>query len=176
MIVAHPARGLRMPRSARNTARLAAVVALIGTALAACGSSSADGGSTITVSHGYTAVEATELQALATQWNDAHPSTKVNLVFNGGNDSALQKTVAGFTAGNYPDVAYFPPSCRPVRSGTTTCRRGRTRPSAHWLVNSTVVSATCVVSHLVLCSLAGYAFARLRSPAAESCSSRSWRP
>jgi multiple sugar transport system substrate-binding protein len=31
---------------------------------------------------------------------------KVNAVFNGGNDSALQKTIAGFTAGNYPDVAY----------------------------------------------------------------------
>ena len=27
-------------------------------------------------------------------------------VYNGGNDNALQKTVAGFTAGNYPDVAY----------------------------------------------------------------------
>ncbi len=35
-----------------------------------------------------------------------NPTMKVNLVFNGGNDSALQKTVAGFTAGNYPDVAY----------------------------------------------------------------------
>jgi len=32
----------------------------------------------------------------------------------------------------------------------------------HWLVNSTIVSVTCVVSNLVLCSLAGYAFARLR--------------
>jgi multiple sugar transport system permease protein len=31
-------------------------------------------------------------------------------------------------------------------------------------VNSTIVSVTCVVSNLVLCSLAGYAFARLRFP------------
>lgn len=34
-------------------------------------------------------------------------------------------------------------------------------PFAHWLINSTIVSLTCVISNLVLCSLAGYAFARL---------------
>lgn len=43
---------------------------------------------------------------MAAQWNHSHPSAKVTLQFNGGNDSALQKTVAGFTAGNYSDVAY----------------------------------------------------------------------
>lgn len=37
-------------------------------------------------------------------------------------------------------------------------------PFAQWLANSTIVSVTCVVSNLVLCSLAGYAFARLRFP------------
>jgi multiple sugar transport system permease protein len=37
-------------------------------------------------------------------------------------------------------------------------------PMAHWLLNSTIVSVTCVVSNLVLCSLAGYAFARLSFP------------
>jgi multiple sugar transport system permease protein len=37
-------------------------------------------------------------------------------------------------------------------------------PFPRWLVNSTIVSVTCVVSNLVLCSLAGYAFARLRFP------------
>jgi multiple sugar transport system permease protein len=31
-----------------------------------------------------------------------------------------------------------------------------------WFVNSTIVSLVCVVSNLVFCSLAGYAFARLR--------------
>jgi multiple sugar transport system permease protein len=35
---------------------------------------------------------------------------------------------------------------------------------AQWLVNSAIVSVTCVASNLVLCSLAGYAFARLRFP------------
>ena len=37
-------------------------------------------------------------------------------------------------------------------------------PFGQWLVNSTIVSVTCVISNLVLCSLAGYAFARLRFP------------
>jgi multiple sugar transport system permease protein len=37
-------------------------------------------------------------------------------------------------------------------------------PFGHWLLNSAMVSVTCVVSNLVLCSLAGYAFARLRFP------------
>jgi multiple sugar transport system permease protein len=31
-----------------------------------------------------------------------------------------------------------------------------------WLANTTIVSATAIVSHLVLCSLAGYGFARLK--------------
>lgn len=37
-------------------------------------------------------------------------------------------------------------------------------PFAHWLVNSAVVSLTCVVTNILFCSLAGYAFARLRFP------------
>lgn len=32
----------------------------------------------------------------------------------------------------------------------------------HWLLNSTIVSTVAVVSHLFLCSLAGYGFARLK--------------
>src|SRR5450755_593928 len=35
-------------------------------------------------------------------------------------------------------------------------------PFGHWLLNSAVVSVVCVISNLVLCSLAGYAFARIR--------------
>jgi multiple sugar transport system permease protein len=35
-------------------------------------------------------------------------------------------------------------------------------PFGQWLFNSAVVSVACVVSNLVLCTLAGYAFARLR--------------
>lgn len=37
-------------------------------------------------------------------------------------------------------------------------------PFGRWLLNSTIVSVTCVISNLVLCGLAGYAFARLRFP------------
>jgi multiple sugar transport system permease protein len=35
-------------------------------------------------------------------------------------------------------------------------------PYGHWLINSAIVSIVCVLSNLVLCSLAGYAFARIR--------------
>ena len=47
-------------------------------------------------------------------------------------------------------------------TGTTTCTAWTDSPFARWLLNSTIVSVTCVISNLVLCSLAGYAFARLR--------------
>jgi multiple sugar transport system substrate-binding protein len=96
-------------RTRRTSALLAAATMLVG--LAACGGGDdSDGGSggsaDITVWHGYTDAEADALTDQAKQWNTDHPTAKVNLVFNGGNDGALQKTVAGFTAGNYPDVAY----------------------------------------------------------------------
>lgn len=90
----------------RRSFVVAAASALVVSTLSACGSGSGDGGSTIEISHGYTDVEAKALTSLADQWNKDHPSTKVKLLFNGGNDNALQKTIAGFTAGNYPDVAY----------------------------------------------------------------------
>ncbi len=35
-------------------------------------------------------------------------------------------------------------------------------PFGRWLTNSAIVSVVCVLSNLVLCSLAGYAFARIR--------------
>ena len=38
---------------------------------------------------------------------------------------------------------------------------------AQWLLNSAIVSVTCVVSNLVFCSLAGYAFARIRFPGSQ---------
>jgi multiple sugar transport system permease protein len=34
-------------------------------------------------------------------------------------------------------------------------------PFGHWLLNSAIVSVACVLGNLVLCSLAGYAFARI---------------
>ncbi len=93
-------------RARSRTGRLVGAAVLVASVLSGCGGGSGDGGSTIEVSQGYTSVEAKALNGLADQWNREHPSTKVKLLFNGGNDGALQKTVAGFTAGNYPDVAY----------------------------------------------------------------------
>lgn len=37
-------------------------------------------------------------------------------------------------------------------------------PFARWLLNSGIVSVTCVISNVVLCTMAGYAFARIRFP------------
>lgn len=37
-----------------------------------------------------------------------------------------------------------------------------TTPVLRWLINSTIVSVISIVSHVVLCSLAGYGFARLQ--------------
>jgi multiple sugar transport system substrate-binding protein len=94
-------------RPARPLRALVAVALLAGALTACGGGNSSDSGSTsIVVTHGYTDAEATALKAAADTWNQQHPDQKVTLQFNGGNDSALQKTVAGFTAGNYPDVAY----------------------------------------------------------------------
>ena len=95
-----------MALTSKTAAGLATIVAL-GAALAGCGGSSGDdGGTTITVWHGYTDIEAEAISAQAKEWNADHPDEKVKLVYNGGNDNTLQKTVAGFTAGNYPDVGY----------------------------------------------------------------------
>jgi multiple sugar transport system substrate-binding protein len=104
--MASTGRATRRP-GRRGSWCLLAVGALAAGLLTACGGGSDSGGSaSIVVSHGYTDVEAKALQAAADSWNSQHPDQKVTLQFNGGNDSALQKTVAGFTAGNFPDVAY----------------------------------------------------------------------
>jgi multiple sugar transport system substrate-binding protein len=108
MTLAHLAarRGHRFGRVRRAAAGVGAVLLVAAAASACGGGSSSDGGTTIEVSHGYTDAEATALDSQVAQWNKAHPSSQVKLLFNGGNDNALQKVVAGFTAGNYPDVAY----------------------------------------------------------------------
>jgi multiple sugar transport system substrate-binding protein len=86
----------------------ALIGALAASALAAgCGSGSGgNGGTTAIVWHGETDVSGKSLTALGKKWNAGHPKQKVKLVFDGGSDGVLQKTVAGFTAGNYPDMAY----------------------------------------------------------------------
>ncbi len=97
-------RSIRRPLAALATAAVAVLT------LAACGGGSSGGSSsgptTITVWHGYTDVELKAFTKLGAQWNAAHPQAQVKLVFDGGNDSALTKTIAGFTSGSFPDLAY----------------------------------------------------------------------
>ncbi|MEO6083358.1 MAG: ABC transporter substrate-binding protein [Umezawaea sp.] len=87
--------------------RRAAVVLCAALALtAACGGAPSGGADKVTVWHGYTDHEAEALGKLATRWNSEHPDNQVELVFNGGNDGALQKTLASFVSGKPPAVAY----------------------------------------------------------------------
>jgi multiple sugar transport system substrate-binding protein len=98
---------LRPPVVRRSVTVLAIAATVLGLAACGGGSTGADAGSAdITVWHGYTDVEAKALTKLGAEWNAAHPKATVNLVFDGGNDGVLQKTVAGFTSGSFPDVAY----------------------------------------------------------------------
>ena len=55
----------------------------------------------------------------------------------------------------------FPPGLPSTLHWESYAQAWNDSPLVHWLVNSTIVSVTCVVSNLVLCSLAGYAFARI---------------
>jgi len=99
-----------MAPSLRRVVALAAALlpALI---LSACSSgtstSKSSGGVVhITLSHGYTDVEAAAIKAQIATWNASHPNIQVRLLFNGGNDSALQKTLANIAVGSPPDIAY----------------------------------------------------------------------
>ena len=58
----------------------------------------------------------------------------------------------------------FPPGLPSSLQWSNYATAWNDSPMAQWLINSAIVSVTCVVSNLVLCSLAGYAFARLRFP------------
>lgn len=112
MVASRTTSGFRSAGRRRRHSGVALASLLMLAAIGACGGGSSGGGSTstaattITLSHGYTDVEAKELTKLVAQWNTENPKTTVKLEFNGGNDGALQKTIAGFTAGNYPDAAY----------------------------------------------------------------------
>jgi multiple sugar transport system permease protein len=60
------------------------------------------------------------------------------------------------------DTRRFPPQLPSSLHWHNFAQAWTDSPFARWLVNSAVVSLTCVISNVVLCSLAGYAFARLR--------------
>jgi len=106
---------------------------VLAAAAAACsgGSSSGSGTSTITLWHGYTDAEAKAITSLAQKWNGEHPKQQVHLIFNGGNDGALQKTLASFVSGKTPNIGYEYGS-----SITTLAQRHQTQDLTS-LVNST---------------------------------------
>ena len=62
------------------------------------------------------------------------------------------------------DTRRFPPGLPSTLRWGNYVAAWTQSPFARWLGNSAIVSVTCVLSNLVLCSLAGYAFARLRFP------------
>jgi multiple sugar transport system permease protein len=62
------------------------------------------------------------------------------------------------------ETRHFPPELPSGLQWHNYVQAWTESPFGRWLVNSTIVSITCVVSNIVLCSLAGYAFARLRFP------------
>ncbi|PRY14510.1 carbohydrate ABC transporter permease [Kineococcus rhizosphaerae] len=63
------------------------------------------------------------------------------------------------------DINRFPPAFLPSHLTLSGYEKLFAESSIlRWLLNTAVVSATSIVSHLVLCSLAGYGFARLRFP------------
>lgn len=60
------------------------------------------------------------------------------------------------------DTRQFPPRLPSSLHFENFTQAWTAEPFGHWLLNSAIVSITCVLSNLVLCSLAGYAFARIR--------------
>jgi multiple sugar transport system permease protein len=62
------------------------------------------------------------------------------------------------------DTQQFPPALPHSLDWSNFSQAWNGSPFARWMLNSTLVSVSCVVSNLVLCSMAGYAFARLRFP------------
>jgi multiple sugar transport system permease protein len=62
------------------------------------------------------------------------------------------------------ETRHFPPELPSSPQWHNYVQAWTDSPFAHWLINSTIVSVTCVASNLVFCTLAGYAFARLRFP------------
>jgi multiple sugar transport system permease protein len=56
----------------------------------------------------------------------------------------------------------FPPGLPTALQWSNYTQAWDQAPFGHWLLNSAVVSASCVVSNLILCTMAGYSFARIR--------------
>src|SRR5689334_926051 len=61
----------------------------------------------LTLWHGFDRGEAAELNKLVAQFNKTHPTIHVSAVFDGGNDTSLQKVLAALAGGKAPDIAYM---------------------------------------------------------------------
>jgi multiple sugar transport system permease protein len=70
----------------------------------------------------------------------------------------------GTSLSTLAETRRFPPGLPSSLDWSNFSQAWNGSPFGRWMVNSAIVSVTCVVSNLVLCSLAGYAFARLRFP------------
>ncbi|HEX4790211.1 MAG TPA: carbohydrate ABC transporter permease [Actinospica sp.] len=72
----------------------------------------------------------------------------------------VQMVAASFTADS--DINRFPPRFLPTSLHIGGyVRLFHDAPVARWMLNSAIVSGIAIISHLVLCSLGGYAYARL---------------
>ena len=65
------------------------------------------------------------------------------------------------------ETRQFPPALPKSLDWSNFSQAWNGSPFGRWMLNSAIVSITCVISNLVLCSLAGYAFARLRFPGSQ---------
>ena len=73
----------------------------------------------------------------------------------------------GTSLSTLAETRRFPPGLPSSLDWSNFSQAWNGSPFGRWMLNSAVVSITCVVSNLVLCSLAGYAFARLRFPGSQ---------
>ena len=80
-----------------------ALVSLL--AVTGCGGSS-KASTTITFWQGYTDIERTAIDQAVADYNATNPGFKVQAVFSGNNDYALQKLLTALAAGKAPDITY----------------------------------------------------------------------
>jgi multiple sugar transport system substrate-binding protein len=105
-----------MKRTALPIVVLVLAVVMAATALAACGgggdgsssgtSASPGGSGTVVLWHGDVDVERDALEELAAEYNAQDPAWKIELVFSGNSDFALQKLLTAMAGGKAPDIMY----------------------------------------------------------------------
>jgi multiple sugar transport system substrate-binding protein len=95
-----------MPRLTAVACLLLLVAVVAGTTSSSFAGSRADV-QQLTLWHGFDRGEAAELNKLVAQFNKTHPTIHVNAVFDGGNDTSLQKVLAALAGGKAPDIAYM---------------------------------------------------------------------